>query len=233
MDKFLKEVLSYIKFPFVKDDIKSELKIHILDKIDYYIEQGYREEEAEKLAVNDMGDPKVIGIGLNKQHKPLLGWLLKITNILVGFVVFFSISFHFIFLLPGLIMPFFTRGPISDIPKENIEYRIDLDEQVRIDNRVINFTNLVYEKNGNMNILYNQREVGLFGKGGWGLSTIGEIYDSLGNEYFNRSGRSRGGKSIVTIENFQVEAEELIIEYDRFNRYYRVEIPLEAGESNE
>lgn len=237
MDKFLKEVLSYIKFPFAKEEIKSELEGHISDKTDYYMGKGYSKVEAEKLAVNDMGDAKMIGIGLNKQHKPLLGWMLKITNAFVGIVLFLSAFFAIIFILPSTIISFFISGPISDIPKENIEYRIDLEEQVRIDNRVINFTNLVYEKNGNMNILYNEREVVLFGRGGWGFGTIGEIYDDQGNEYSIHSGRSTGGinnKSIMTIENFpEEEVEQLIIDYDRYNRQYRVEIPLKTGETNE
>lgn len=237
LNEFLDQVLSYIKFHLVKDEIKAELESHILDKMDYYTSKGYNKEEAEELAVNDMGDPKQIGIQLNKQHNPLIGWILKITNGLVGFIAIAGIFLSIVFVVPSIIMSLFVRGPIHDITKESIEYRIDLDEQVRIDNRIINFTNLVYEKDGSMNILYNERETGLLRRGGWSFGTIGEISDNLGNEYFNRYGSSTGGSiitnSIMTIDDFSEEAEELIIEYDNFNRHYRVEIPLNAGESHE
>ena len=231
LDKFLKDVLSYIKFPFVKDEIKEELKSHVLEKIDYYMDEGYGLDEAERLAINDMGDPKEIGIGLNKQHNPILGWMLKITNQMVVLGAILSL----VFIVPVFLVSVVYRNPIRDIPKDNIEYRIDLDEQVRIDNRIINFTNAIYEKDGSMNIIYNYRETGVF-PGGWGYGSIGKVSDDLGNEYFNRSGNESGGIRTVgriTIEDFTGKAEELIINYDQFNRKYRVGIPLEAGDNHE
>lgn len=98
VDKFLEDVLSYIKFPFAKDDIKFELESHILEKINYYVEQGYDSEKAEELSIRDMGDPKEIGILLNKEHNPFLGWLLKITN---GMVILFLILSAF-FIIPTI-----------------------------------------------------------------------------------------------------------------------------------
>ena len=43
---------------------------------------------------------------------------------------------------------------VMDIPKSNIVYKLDIDEKVKLDDRTIRFTNIIYEKNGNMNITY-------------------------------------------------------------------------------
>lgn len=230
-DKFLEEVLSYIKFPFDRTDIKYELECHISDKMDYYAEQGYDKETAENLSVNDMGEAKEIGIELNKQHNPILGWLWKITNVIV---ILFAVWNIYVIGAP-VVMSIFSNNPINDIPKSDIVYKIDLDKKVKLDDTLIHFTNVVYEKNGNMNIIYEYYNSKLWGTG-WSLGSIGSITDNLGNSYFTGSGGGGGGiksKCIRTVENFSREADTLIISYDNYNRKYRVEIPLQVGVNNE
>ncbi|MEM5818034.1 MAG: permease prefix domain 1-containing protein [Desulfitobacterium hafniense] len=75
LDNFLRNVLSHVKFSFDRKAICSELESHLWDRIEDYLEQGYDEATAERLAVEGMGDPKEIGIELNKQHNPIIGWL--------------------------------------------------------------------------------------------------------------------------------------------------------------
>lgn len=102
-DKFLKEVLSCVKFPFDRDNIKSELDSHIVEKIDHYIAQGYDNETAEQLSINDMGDAKEIGTALNKQHNPFLGYVWMLTNVAVILLIIVNINIvgtplmHFLF----------------------------------------------------------------------------------------------------------------------------------------
>lgn len=231
VDKFLENVLSYIKFPFVKDDIKFELESHILDRINYYIEQGYDSEKAEELSIKDMGDPKDIGTLLNKQHNPFLGWVLRITN---GMVVLF-ITLSALFIIPILGVSLFSKSPIKDIPKGDIVYKIDVDEKVKIDDTVIRFTNVVYDKNGDMNIFYEYYDTRFWGAG-WSLGAIGDVMDNLGNTYFWGSGYSSAGiksKCRKTVRDFSKEATTLIIDYDYYNRKFRVEIPLKVGDTNE
>lgn len=230
-DKFLEEILSYIKFPFDRDDIKFELESHISDKVDYYIEQGFDKEAAENLSINDMGNAKAIGIELNKQHNPFLGWLWKITNVMV---ILFAVWNIYIIGAP-LVASLFNSNPINDISKSDIVYKIDINKKVKLDDAVIHFTNVVYEKNGDMNILYEYYDTKLGGTG-WSLGSIGSITDELGNTYFTGSGGGGGGiktKCIRTVENFSREANTLIISYDSYNRKYRVEIPLQVGAENE
>jgi hypothetical protein len=228
---FVDEILSYIKFPFDRYDIKMEIEGHILDKIDYYLKQGYDKKNAEQISINDMGDAKEIGIALNKQHNPVYGWLWKVTNLIVCLLAVWSI---YITVVPTIIT-LFESNPIKEIPEDNIVYKIDVNEKVKLDDTIINFTEIIYENNEDMNIFYKYYDTRLWGTG-WTLGTIGDITDNLGNTYFTGSSAGSAGinsKCIRIVENFSREADTLIICYDMYNRKYRVEIPLKAGEDNE
>ena len=228
-EEFLKEITSYIKFVFDRDDIRLELKNHMMDKIEDYMESGYDGEEAERLTIKDMGDPKEIGVELDKQHNPIIGWIWRITHIALVILIIINI---FTVGFVGLIT-IFVPNKVRSIPKENIVYRIDINEKVQIDNRVIRFTNVIYEDNGNMNIFYKEYEKSL--RSGWS-GGMGTVTDDLGSEYKGYSGSSSGGlitKSKRTIKEFSKDASSLIINYDEYNRKYRVEIPLKTGEENE
>ena len=232
-DKFIDEVISYIKFPFDREDIKKELEDHIHDKIDYYFNtRGIDAITAEELTLRDMGNPKEIGIALNKEHNFILGWIYKITNALV--IIFLSLAV--LSFSVSTLSTILTGNPKNDIPKENIVYNIEVNEKVKIDDRVIKFKNVIYEKDGDMNIVYEYYDTKLFGLG-WSLGDIGTVKDNLGNEYFERGGSSYSGeviiKGVIRIRDFANEADTLIIEYDMYNRYYKVEVPLKAGDSNE
>lgn len=52
----------------IADDIEDEIESHIEDKIDYYKELGYDEEEAEKKAVEDMGDSVAIKANFSRLY---------------------------------------------------------------------------------------------------------------------------------------------------------------------
>lgn len=230
-DRFLKDVLNYIKSPFDREEIKSDLEDQILEKIKHYAKQGYDKETAEKLSIKDMGDPKELGIKLNKEYNLFISLFLKITNAIIALLLIWNIYI----IGATLVMTLFSGNLVNEIPKSDIAYRMDIDERVKLDDTVIHFTNIVYEKDGDINIFYKYYDTKLWGTG-WSLGSIGKITDNLGNTYFTGSGHGSGGivsKGRRTLENFSNEADTLIISYDYYNRKYRVEIPLKVGEINE
>ena len=91
IEEFLDETLSYVKFVLDRYEIKLELKDHMMDKLDYYIESGHDGKEAEKLSLIDMGDPKERGVELNKQHNPIIGWIWRISRIAVILFIIINI----------------------------------------------------------------------------------------------------------------------------------------------
>lgn len=54
----------------------------MLDKIDYYTELGYSQEEAEKRVVDEMGDPDDAALPLRKLHEQAGGWVSLVVSIL-------------------------------------------------------------------------------------------------------------------------------------------------------
>ncbi len=86
-----------------------------------------------------------------------------------------------------------------------------------------------------MNIFYECYDTKFWGMG-WSSTAIGDIMNDLGNTYFAGSGYGGGGirsKCRRTVRDFSKEADTLIIDYDYYNRKYRVEIPLKVGDTNE
>ena len=97
INEFLNSVCEQIKYKPIRSTIAEELKNHIEDKKEELIEMGQNEKEAEKKAVEQMGDAKIIGKELNKVHRPRLDWkLLLIILILLafGFLVSYIITLN-------------------------------------------------------------------------------------------------------------------------------------------
>lgn len=76
MEKYLEKLLSQIRCKKARPYIAEEIKDHIESQIEDNIAAGMSQEEAEKNAVADMGDPVAVGISLDKIHKPKLAWKL-------------------------------------------------------------------------------------------------------------------------------------------------------------
>lgn len=228
---FLGEVLSYIRFPFDREEIRIELESHIEERIGDYRREGYDQQTAEKLAVDGMGNAKEIGVELNKQHNPLLGWLWWGTNMMIFLMGTWIVL---IVIVPALIS-FLDGRSFDEIPKPSIVYTVDINESVQIDDRVIRFSKVIYDKEENLHIFYETYDIRLWGAG-WSFDNIGMITDDLGNIYATGSGGAIGGfksKGRRTVRNFSQEASIVIITYDQFNRKYQVKVPLKAGDQNQ
>lgn len=231
VEKYLSQVIRYVKFHFDHNAIKSELESHMIDRIDDYITKGYDEETAEQLTIDQMGDATEIGKALNKEHNPILGWLWICTKILVTFLVIWNIFFWGAVTIPTLI----NHNLEKDIPKSDIVYHLDINKTVKLDDMVIHFTDVIYKKNGNLNIFYHYYDT-RFWFGGWSFGPSLIITDNLGNSYFAGSGHGTGGLISYYSQicnNFSSDADTLFINYDSYNRSFQVEIPLKVGDKNE
>ncbi|MGG0789458.1 FtsW/RodA/SpoVE family cell cycle protein [Peribacillus simplex] len=73
---FLDEVSSYIRSKEAKKYIEAELKAHLHQAKTELVKKGYKEDEAEELAVRNMGSPSDIGLRMDKLHRPKIDWKL-------------------------------------------------------------------------------------------------------------------------------------------------------------
>lgn len=229
-EQFLQEVLLRIKFRRDRAAIRSELEAHIADRADYYAAQGDDEAQAERRAIDAMGDPIRLGVELNRQHSPLVGWVWQITNKLVGvFVVLNALVLGM-----GLSSMTSLDNPLAEIPVSEIVYQVDVDETVKLDDTVIHFTHIVYERNQTLHIIYEQFDASL--RGARGMDLVGHISDNLGNTYVDGTGSAPTGwraRCQRTVTGFSSRAEMLIITSAGYNRAYQVKIALPGGSKSE
>lgn len=94
MEEYIEKLISQIRCKKARPYIANEIKDHIEEQIDFNKLNGMTEEEAEKSAVMDMGDPVEVGISMDKIHRPKISWrILFIVGILsiLGIVIQYSI----------------------------------------------------------------------------------------------------------------------------------------------
>ena len=81
LNHFLEDVDEQIAYKPIHAAVNEELRAHVEDKAETYMEYGIEEDEAYEKAIRDMGDASVIGIQMNETHhlriaKPLLAAIL-------------------------------------------------------------------------------------------------------------------------------------------------------------
>ena len=84
LNHFLEDVDEQIAYKPIHAAVNEELRAHVEDKAEIYMEYGIEEDEAYEKAIRDMGDASVIGIQMNETHhlriaKPLLTAILILT----------------------------------------------------------------------------------------------------------------------------------------------------------
>lgn len=89
---FLNSVCEQIKYKQIRESISEELKSHIEETKENYINEGLKEELAESKAIEQMGDSEEIGKRLNKIHRPRFDWKLVLIAVILlcfGFLISF------------------------------------------------------------------------------------------------------------------------------------------------
>jgi|GEM_PF-1611519 len=70
IDRYLSSVSEQIRWKRAHKPLLDELEAHITDRRDRLIRNGSSDEEAEKQAVLEMGDPVDVGLSLDRIHRP-------------------------------------------------------------------------------------------------------------------------------------------------------------------
>ena len=81
--EYLDKVQEQIRWKRARPVVVRELEQHLTDQRDAFVEEGNAPETAERLAVEEMGDPVSIGTELDRVHRPKPQWgLLAATTTL-------------------------------------------------------------------------------------------------------------------------------------------------------
>ena len=123
---YLNIVEKQIKYSFDHKTIRRELENHIEDTIEELLRDGHTQEEAEKFAVEMMGDPIETGKQLNKVHSPLLGYILLTTRLILGSLICLIVLQTFSLYEETLIM-------LAPINEGNFSYEQKISLNIKID----------------------------------------------------------------------------------------------------
>lgn len=89
--QWCQEAVSYVRFKPDRAAIYKELEAHLEDSRTLLRSQGVEWMESERRAVEAMGDPRTVGLALDRAHSPWLGWLWKVSRWVCGVLVFFAL----------------------------------------------------------------------------------------------------------------------------------------------
>lgn len=93
---YLETVCEQIRFQKAHNFVKKELQDHIIDQTDAFVQQGFKKEIAVQKAIEQMGDPVLVGTELDRVHRPAMKWSF------IVFVILFSLAS---FVLKWIIWP--------------------------------------------------------------------------------------------------------------------------------
>ena len=79
--EYLDTVQEQIRWKRARPVVVRELEQHLTDQRDAFLEEGSAPEEAERLAVEEMGDPVSAGTELDRVHRPKPQWGLLATTL--------------------------------------------------------------------------------------------------------------------------------------------------------
>lgn len=228
IEEYLDKICSYVKYKRDRQAIREEIGAHINERIWDLKHDGLNEEEAVARAIESMGDADSIGISLNKVHNPILGWIFYITNMAAKLVIGFVIVL-FVVSLISEIEPF---KPGNN--KDEIVYEKKLNLEGKIDDTAVKFKKLILYKDGDVWIEFLQYPTRLSAINNNSITWGFEAYRDDGEIIENRSWSERGGmfynRSAISFN--AKNSEKIVLDYDKYNRKMRVEIPL-TGEEDE
>lgn len=94
MEEYIDKLISRIRCKKARPYIEEEYRAHLEDQINANKEEGMPDEEAEKNAVLDMGNPVEVGISMDKIHRPRVAWDIIL---IVGIISVLAIIVQWIF----------------------------------------------------------------------------------------------------------------------------------------
>lgn len=85
------EAVGYVRFRPDRSAIRRELEQHLMDSRFQLLDQGLGTEEADARSVAAIGDPRTVGLALDRAHSPFLGWLWELSRLVCGTLVLLTL----------------------------------------------------------------------------------------------------------------------------------------------
>lgn len=184
-EEYLQRVRKHILYVFDRNSIEQELAQHLQDSMEDLREEGHSKEEAERLAVEQMGSPDEVGKQLNKEHHPALGyaWLVSVMVLILLIFPVLGSAGHAVYMAMKTITPITIENSVETYPVNMV---LELPtHRVYLDNICINET-------GDYYLTYRAWTKYSYSRAGWSTELF-YPQDSSG-KYLGQSGFSSSGR---------------------------------------
>ncbi len=210
-ERYLNEVVSYVRFPFDRGKIRQEMADHIEDLYEDLCSQEMEEAQAAQLALEWMGDSEEVGKALDREHHPVLGWTWLVLGIVCVLLVLKTV-FGIVDTGWGILRGY--REELEPASESAVVYTIypEIEKQLYHDKLMID--KIVYYEDGTLAVDYatwhNPLERGTY----WTLSihidalADGEKYNLGGGGYKNGG---YYGKGQICLQAVPADADTLLI----------------------
>lgn len=226
-ESYLDEVLSFVKFKYDHKAIRRELAEHMADLKEDLMGEGMDEEAAEYMTIAHMGDAAEIGQELNKEHHALLGWVWRISRILVACLIGANIMPMFVF-VSGMVSNLFEEyEPSTDAA---VVWQMELDEEYQVYDDTLLLGDIYYYEDGVLDVVYHTKRSPFSRSIGWGMTITLGIFDAEGNDIrVGGGGYKRGGYYGIGVDHLDGVSENAKI-LEIYCSDLVVRVDLETGE---
>ena len=189
-EQYLDEVLSFVKFKYDHKDIRRELAEHMADLKEDLMADGMDEEAAEYMTVEYMGEATEIGQELDKEHHALLGWVWRISKVIVTVLLIVN-ALPMVSIADGIIFGCTEEyEPSTDAP---VVWQIELDKEYQIYDDTLILKDIYYYEDSMMDVVYCAKRSPFARSIDWSLNISLGIFDAEGNDIRNGGGGYKNG----------------------------------------
>ncbi|MBQ1931504.1 MAG: hypothetical protein II347_05090 [Lachnospiraceae bacterium] len=259
IEDWCRQAVSQIKYPPDRQMVHQELKAHMEDRYEAYLERGFSEKEAEAKALEAMGSAQEIAPQLAAIHRPFWGYLLSISRYVL-IVLLCIVLFPFLLYVedldirkPEYLYVLGDRDPYLDeeyLDNKRLIY-VEPKTKVRSDGYTFQVTKAAVWDLGTMKTFHFQMDVSSLliwseqadiGRWFWAEDSAGNYYYSFYEAYDSekhvRGNNYRTGLFTETYEMWLsgYEGEDLQwvdLHYDRSGRDLVLRIDLTGGDRHE
>lgn len=241
-NEFIDTITKQIRFPFDRKSIAIELEDHLSELEAYFSERTHDHQEAQRLAILEMGDPEAIGKALNRVHKPIWGWLWLISK-----TVCFVLSVLLIGLSTLHVYDAYQSTRPSSIQTLSDQFylsslgsnpnHVELSERflsvgtIKLDHQSLIFDEILLHSDGTMVILYRDNKAfNLFGNSpnDLPLRQYSHLILEDGTPLSFRQNwpdMPKGTKALV-VDQVPLDTKVVTLDYQGYSDHFKLEIQL-------
>ena len=235
-NEFCAQVCLMIRWKAARGPVADELAAHLEDHAAALEARGLDPETAAQQAVAAMGDPEALGRQLNRAHPPLLCFSVLVTNIILT-LLFIAFSFALISQVWNAVT--YYRQDREFFQEVTADQQLHpMDEWVEIDGLRLHF--FAASRDEYMTHVYFSQHP----DSGWlpnnstrlDMDIVQNVPGNVFYRFVDDKGRSYRARlyslDFTLLEQLPDDVERLWLEGDVFNHTFRVEIPMDWGETS-